>query len=200
MARSVGHSKRTCREDRSREVDHLRNLALIYTQTKTRYYISRLLSHSVHSWCLGLTLMKKDPLLWRLNTLGASSSFDLPVGGSFILQRDAIPQRLHGTTVWQRKAHQEQHCPHGGLASTRPLKMAWKDSLVWTSIDKNTIVPQHTLSFRHNLYRESKRILLLFMHCLVCLNYPDSIFLHGLDNFNNAAKCQWGKVMQWHNL
>lgn len=50
--------------------------------------------------------MKKDPLLWRLNTLGASSSFDLPVAGSFILQQDAIPQRLQGTTVQQTKANQ----------------------------------------------------------------------------------------------
>lgn len=54
--------------------------------------------------------------------------------------------------------------------------MAWKDSLVRTSINKNKIVPQHRLSFRHCLYWESIRILLLIMHCLVCLNYPFQYF------------------------
>lgn len=75
--------------------------------------------------------MKKDPLLWRLNTLGASSSFDLLVAGSFILQQDAIPQRLQGTTVEQTKANQNNvvHIEDGNTstASQRKMKIACKE-------------------------------------------------------------------------
>lgn len=128
MARSVGHSSRTWRKDKPRRI--VGHFLHTYARTQTRYYISLLLSHSVRIWCLGLTLMKKDPLLWRLNTLCASSSFDLPVAGSFILQGDAIPQRLEGTTVWQTKTQQqEQHCLCCGLEYLHSLNKTFKDGL-----------------------------------------------------------------------
>jgi len=148
MARSVGHSKRTWRKDRSNKQ---LTKTWMHIHTQTHYYIYRLLSHSVHSWCLGLTLMKKDLLLWRLNTLGASSSFDLPVAGSFILQWDAIPQRLQGTTVWQTKAQPEQHCPHGWLEYLHCFNKAVKEGLpgqsfFWMSNKIKSFTTTHFLS------------------------------------------------------